>query len=185
MNIPNTITLFRVGLIPVFIFAFYMDYPNSHVVATSIFFIAGISDWFDGYLARKLDQHSALGAFLDPLADKLMVVVALCMLIAEHSDNNWLLFSAIIIIAREIFVSSLREWMSTQDKSNVVEVSFAGKAKTFAQLWALGFLIYQHDLFGMPVFTIGIVLIVWAAVLTLFSMINYIKLAWKTIKSAS
>ena len=75
--------------------------------------------------------------------------------------------------------------MSTQDKSNVVEVSFAGKAKTFAQLWALGFLIYQHDLFGMPVFTIGIVLIVWAAVLTLFSMINYIKLAWKTIKSAS
>ena len=185
MNIPNTLTLFRMVLIPVFVFAFYMDYPNSHVVATSIFFIAGISDWFDGYLARKLDQHSALGAFLDPLADKLMVVVALCMLIAEHPDNNWLLFSAIIIIAREIFVSSLREWMSTQSKSNVVEVSFAGKAKTFAQLWALGFLIYQHDLFGMPVFTIGIVLIVWAAVLTLFSMINYIKLAWKTIKSAS
>ena len=185
MNIPNTITLFRIALIPVFMIAFYMESPDSHVVATSIYFIAGITDWFDGYLARKLDQHSPLGAFLDPLADKLMVIVALIMLVAEHPDNNWLLFSAIIIITREIFVSSLREWMSSHGKSDVVEVSFAGKAKTFAQLWALGFLIYQHDLFDMPVFTIGIVLIVWAAGLTLFSMINYIKLAWKTIKSAS
>jgi len=185
MNIPNTLTLFRIGLIPIFIIAFYMDYPNSHVVATSIFFIAGVSDWLDGYLARKLDQHSSLGAFLDPLADKLMVVVALIMLVAEYSDNNWLLFSAMIIISREIFVSSLREWMATHGKSDVVEVSFAGKAKTFAQLWALGFLIYEQDLFELPVFTIGIVLIVWAAVLTLFSMINYMKSAWKTIKSAS
>ena len=173
------------GLIPVFIVAFYMDYPNSHVVATSIFFIAGISDWFDGYLARKLNQHSTLGAFLDPLADKLMVVVALIVLVAEHPDNNWLLFSAIIIITREIFVSSLREWMSTQGKSDVVEVSFAGKAKTFAQLWALGFLIYQYDLFGFPILTIGIVLIVIAALLTLLSMINYLKSAWQTIKTSS
>lgn len=185
MNIPNTLTLFRIVLIPVFIVAFYSKYPNSHIVATAIFFIAGISDWFDGYLARKLNQQSALGAFLDPLADKLMVVVALAILIAEHPDNNWLLFSAIIIIAREIIISSLREWMSTQGKSEVVVVSFAGKLKTFAQLWALGFLIYQQDLFGMPVFSIGIILIVSAALLTLFSMINYLKSAWNTIKSSS
>ena len=184
LNIPNTLTLFRMGLIPVFIIAFYWPHPNSHVVATSIFFIAGISDWFDGYLARKLNQQSALGAFLDPLADKLMVIIALVLLVAAHPENNWLLFSAIIIIAREIIISSLREWMAAQGKDGLVVVSFAGKAKTFAQLWALGFLIYAQDLFGLPIFTIGIVLIVWAAVLTLFSMFTYLIAAWGTIKNA-
>lgn len=184
LNIPNTLTLFRMGIIPVFMIAFYWPHPEAHVVATSIFFIAGISDWFDGYLARKLNQQSPLGAFLDPLADKLMVISALVLLVAEHHDNNWLLFSAIIIIAREIIISSLREWMSTQGKDDIVVVSFAGKAKTFAQLWALGFLIYAQDLFGLPIFTIGIVLIVWAAVLTLFSMMTYLNAAWSTIKNA-
>jgi CDP-diacylglycerol--glycerol-3-phosphate 3-phosphatidyltransferase len=184
LNIPNTLTLFRIGIIPVFIFVFYWDHPDAYIIATSIFFIAGISDWFDGYLARKLNQQSALGAFLDPLADKLMVVVALCILLAKHPDNNWLLFSAIIIIAREIIISSLREWMSTQGKDDTVVVSFAGKAKTFAQLWALGFLIYAQDLFGLPIFTIGIVLIVWAAILTLYSMMTYLTAAWSTIKNS-
>ena len=184
INIPNALTLFRIGFIPVFILVFYWPHPDAHIYATSIFFIAGISDWFDGYLARKLNQQSALGAFLDPLADKLMVVVVLCMLVAEHPDNNWLLFSTIIIIAREIIISSLREWMAAQGKDDMVVVSFAGKAKTFAQLWALGFLIYAQDLFELPIFTIGIVLIVWAAVLTLFSMFTYLKAAWSTIKNA-
>jgi len=184
LNIPNTLTLFRMAIIPVFVLVFYWDHPSAHIYATSIFFIAGISDWFDGYLARKLNQQSALGAFIDPLADKLMVVVALCMLIAEHHTNNWLLFSGIIIIAREIIISSLREWMSTQGKDDIVVVSFAGKAKTFAQLWALGFLIYAQDLFGLPIFTIGIVLIVWAAMLTLYSMMTYLNAARSTIKNA-
>lgn len=185
MNIPNILTLMRMGLIPIFVFVYYMDSRDAHLYATIIFFIAGISDWFDGYLARKLNQQSDLGAFIDPLADKLMVVVALIVLVAEYSDNHWLLASTIIIIAREIFVSSLREWMSSLGKSSIVEVSFAGKAKTFAQLWALGFLIYQEDLYGLPVFTIGLVLIVWAAVLTLYSMLSYLTSAWKTIKSSS
>ena len=184
LNIPNTLTLFRMGLIPVFIVAFYWPHANAHVIATSIFFVAGISDWFDGYLARKLNQQSALGAFLDPLADKLMVIIALVMLVAAHPENNWLLFSAIIIIAREIIISSLREWMSTQGKDDIVVVSFAGKAKTFAQLWALGFLIYEQDLFELSIFTTGIILIVWAAVLTLFSMVTYLIAAWSTIKNA-
>ena len=184
LNIPNTLTLFRMAIIPVFILAFYWDHPEAHVVATSIFFIAGISDWFDGYLARKLNQQSALGAFMDPLADKLMVVVALCLLITKYPDNNWLLFSTIIILSREIIISSLREWMAVQGQDGIVAVSFAGKAKTFAQLWALGFLIYGVDLFGMPIFTIGIVLIVWAAILTLYSMMTYLIAAWSTIKNA-
>jgi len=184
LNIPNTLTLFRIAIIPVFIFVFYWDHPDAYVYATSLFFIAGISDWFDGYLARKLNQQSSLGAFLDPLADKLMVVVALCLLIAKYPDNNWLLFSAIIILAREIIISSLREWMAGQGKEDIVVVSFAGKAKTFAQLWALGFLIYGQDLFELPIFTIGIVLIVWAAILTLYSMMTYLIAAWSTIKKA-
>ena len=184
INIPNTLTLFRIGMIPVFVVAFYWPHPEAYVVATSIFFFAGISDWFDGYLARKLNQQSALGAFLDPLADKLMVVVALCLLIGKYPDNNWLLFSAIIILAREIIISSLREWMAALGKNDIVVVSFAGKAKTFAQLWALGFLIYGKDLFDLPIFTIGIVLIVWAAILTLYSMMTYLRAAWSTIKSA-
>ena len=184
LNIPNSITLLRIVLIPVFIIAFYLPYEWKHVAATSIFFIAGISDWFDGYLARKLNQQSALGAFLDPLADKLMVIIALVLLVATHHENNWLLFSAMVIIAREIIISSLREWMAAQGKDDVVVVSFAGKAKTFAQLWALGFLIYAQDLFGLPIFTIGIVLIVWAAVLTLLSMFTYLNAAWSTIKTA-
>lgn len=184
LNIPNTLTLFRMGLIPVFIIAFYWPHPHAHIVATSIYFIAGISDWFDGYLARKLNQQSSLGAFLDPLADKLMVIIALVLIVAEHPDNNWLMFSTLVIIAREIIISSLREWMSGQGKADMVVVSFAGKAKTFAQLWAIGFLIYVEDFYGLPTFTVGIVLIVWAAVLTLYSMMTYLSAAWSTIKNA-
>ena len=184
INIPNTLTLFRIGIIPVFIFVFYWDNPNSHIIATIIFFIGGISDWFDGYLARKLNQQSALGAFLDPLADKLMVVIVLCVLIAEHPENNWLLFSSIIIIAREILISSLREWMSAQGKGDMVVVSFAGKAKTFTQLWAMGFLIYVQDFYLLPTFTVGIVLLVLSAFLTMYSLIIYLNLAWSTIKNA-
>lgn len=184
LNIPNTLTLFRMAIIPVFILAFYWPHPEAHVIATIIFFVAGISDWFDGYLARKLNQQSALGAFIDPLADKLMVVIVLILLATHYPDNLWLLVSTIVIIAREIFISSLREWMAVQGKDSVVVVSFAGKAKTFAQLWALGFLIYAQDLFGLPIFTIGIVLIVWAAVLTLFSMLTYLRAAWSTITNA-
>jgi phosphatidylglycerophosphate synthase len=113
-----------------------------------------------------------------------MVIIALVLIVAAHPDNNWILFSAIVIIAREIIISTLREWMAAMGKDDKVVVSFAGKAKTFAQLWALGFLIYAQDLFGLPIFTIGLVLIVWAAVLTLFSMINYLNSAWSTIKKA-
>ena len=185
MNIPNSITSFRIALIPVFIVVFYLPYAWAAMLATCIFAVAAITDWFDGYLARKLQQQSSLGAFIDPLADKLMVISALLLILTKHPDNNWLLFSTLIIISREVFISSLREWMSTMGKGNVVAVSFFGKAKTVGQMFALLFLIYEQDLFGLPIFTIGVVLLVWAAFLTLVSMFIYIKSAWPTLANSS
>jgi CDP-diacylglycerol--glycerol-3-phosphate 3-phosphatidyltransferase len=150
-----------------------------------LFSIAAITDWFDGYLARKLGQQSHLGAILDPLADKLIVVVVLILLVADNPQNNWLLFSAVIIITREIFIATLREWMAEQGEGAKVSVSFAGKIKTTVQMIALGFLIFKHDLMGLPVYLIGIILLVSAALLTLISMVNYIYAAKDTIKNSS
>ena len=184
MNIPNSITSVRIALIPVFIAVFYLPYTWAAMLATCIFAVAAITDWFDGYLARKLQQQSSLGAFIDPLADKLMVISALLLILTKHPDNNWLLFSTLIIISREVFISSLREWMSTMGKGNVVAVSFIGKAKTVGQMIALLFLIYEQDLFDLPTFTIGVGLLVWAAFLTMVSMLIYIKSAWPTLASS-
>jgi len=185
MNIPNTITSFRIVLIPVFIAAFYLPYDWGPALATFIFWFAAITDWFDGYLARKLNQQSALGAFIDPLADKLMVVSAILIILTKHPENNWLLFSSLIIISREIFISSLREWMSGLGKSQVVAVSFFGKAKTVAQMFALLFLIYEQDIFGLPTYIFGVGLMVWAALLTIVSMLIYVKSAWPTIAASN
>jgi CDP-diacylglycerol--glycerol-3-phosphate 3-phosphatidyltransferase len=181
MNIPNSITTLRIFLIPVFIAVFYLPQPWAPALATFIFWFAALTDWFDGYLARKLKQQSDLGAFIDPLADKLMVVSALLLILTKHPENNWLLFSSLIIISREIFISSLREWMSSMGKADVVAVSFFGKAKTVGQMFALLFLIYAQDIFGLPTFTFGIWLLVWAAFLTVVSMVIYIKSAWPTL----
>lgn len=185
INIPNAITLFRIALIPVFIGAFYLPQDWAPALATFIFWFAAITDWFDGYLARKLNQQSALGAFLDPLADKLMVISALVLIVAANPDNNWILFSSLIIIAREIIVSSLREWMSTQGKSSVVAVSFFGKVKTVGQMIAILFLIYEKDICGLPTFLIGVGLLVWASLLTMLSLAIYLRSAWGTIKRSA
>ncbi len=181
INIPNSITLFRIVLIPVFIVAFY--WPGlawQNLLLTGIFFIAGISDWFDGYLARKLEQQSAFGAFLDPVADKLMVATALLLLLTVHHSP---LFSlpAIIIIGREIAISALREWMANIGEITKVSVSFFGKMKTFAQLWAIGFLLYEKPIGAFPVMTIGYVLLYIAAILTLWSMVVYLYAAWPSL----
>ena len=181
MNIPNSITTFRIILIPVFIAVFYLPYSWAPALATFIFGFAAITDWFDGYMARKLNQQSSLGAFIDPLADKLMVNSALLLIISKHPDNNWILFSALIIISREIFISSLREWMSGMGNGKVVAVSFFGKAKTVGQMFALLFLIYENDIFALPTFLFGTGLLVWAAILTIGSMLDYIKSAWPTL----
>lgn len=184
INIPNTLSLVRILFIPVFIFAYYLPYDWSHIAATAVFAIAGITDWFDGYLARRLGQSSKLGAILDPLADKLMVVVALILLVADNPSNNWLLFSTVIIISREIFISTLREWMAAQGEGKKVAVSFAGKVKTTLQIIAISLLIYKHDFFILPIYLLGLILLVIAAFLTLLSMVNYIYAAKDTFRNA-
>ncbi len=184
INIPNTLSLVRIVFIPVFIAAYYLPYDWSHIAATTVFAIAGITDWFDGYLARKLGQLSTLGAILDPLADKLMVVVALILLVADNPSNNWLLFSSVIIISREIFISTLREWMASQGEGQKVAVSYAGKVKTALQIVAISLLIFKQDFFFLPIYLIGIILLVIAALLTLVSMLNYIYAAKDTIKAS-
>ncbi len=184
INIPNTLSLVRILFIPVFIFVYYLPYGWSHIAATAVFAIAGITDWFDGYLARKLGQSSKLGAILDPLADKLMVVVALILLVADNPSNNWLLFSTVIIISREIFISTLREWMAAQGEGKKVAVSFAGKVKTTLQIIAISLLIYKHDFFILPIYQLGIILLVIAALFTLISMINYIYAAKDSLWNA-
>lgn len=173
------------ALIPVFIVVFYLPQDWAPALATFIFGFAAITDWFDGYLARKLNQQSALGAFLDPLADKLIVISALILIVAAYPENNWVLFSSLIIIAREITVSSLREWMSVQGKSSVVAVSFFGKVKTVGQMFAILFLIYEKDIFGLPTFLFGVGLLVWAGFLTVLSLVIYLHSAWSTIKASS
>jgi len=185
INVPNTLSMVRIALIPVFVYVYYLPLDWSHIAATVIFTIAGITDWFDGYLARKLGQQSHLGAILDPLADKLMVVVILILLVADNPHNNWLLFSSVIIITREIFITTLREWMAEQGEGAKVAVSFTGKIKTAVQMVALGFLIFKHDLMGLPVYLIGIILLVLAALLTIVSMVNYIYAAKDTIRNSN
>lgn len=181
INIPNAITLFRIVLIPVFIVAFFLpDFSWKHVLLTVLFFVAAISDWFDGFLARALKQQSAFGAFLDPVADKLMVATAMALLVmANHSALMAL--PAVVIIGREIAVSALREWMAKLGENAKVKVSFMGKVKTFTQLWAIGFLLYQKPIGNFQPMIVGYILLYIAAILTLWSMFVYLSAAWPAL----
>lgn len=178
-NIPNIVTLFRIAMIPVFIGVFY--FPDAtislhykHVISTFIFWLASITDWLDGYLARKLNQHSAFGAFLDPVADKLMVAAALILLVSFKQVDPTIAF---IIIGREIAISALREWMAKVGESKSTAVSMLGKVKTTFQMVAILFLLYQENLFGVNTGLVGKWLIDIAALLTLWSMVYYLMLA--------
>jgi cardiolipin synthase (CMP-forming) len=183
LNIPNLLTWFRIVMIPVFIALFYvsdetLSLHNKHLFSMLLFVFAGITDWLDGYLARKLDQYSAFGAFLDPVADKLMVAAALIMLVSlGHVDA----VIAFIIIGREIAISALREWMAQLGESKSIAVSMIGKVKTTFQLIAIPFLLYQEPLLGLPIRQMGTLLIYLAAVLTLWSMVYYLMLAMPQI----
>ena len=193
MTLPNLITLARILLIPVFVCLYYLQPAYSEVpVFTWVnFFLTGTyafistTDYVDGYLARKLNMTSQLGAFLDPVADKLMVSTALILLVDFYpSDSHWYIsLCALVIISREILVSALREWMGMIGQHSMVNVSFIGKVKTFMQIFAILFLLYQQPFFGLPSFEIGVTLLLFATMLTLYSGFFYLKEGIKTFKS--
>ena len=188
-SIPNLITLFRIAMIPVFIGIYYvpdatLSLHHKHVLGTFIFWLASVSDWLDGYLARKLNQYSAFGAFLDPVADKLMVAAALVLLVSFKQLDPYLHLDAaiaFIIIGREIAISALREWMAKVGESKSTAVSMVGKLKTTFQMLAILFLLYHEPLFGINCAVVGTWLIYIAAILTLVSMAYYLVLAQRSM----
>ncbi len=181
INIPNTLTILRIALIPVFVIVFYLDIRLANVYACLIFIVAALTDLLDGYIARKLGQTSRLGAFLDPVADKLMVAVVLVLLVERH-PSPWLALPAAVIIGREITVSALREWMAELGARSKVAVSNLGKFKTTGQMLALILLILEKTYFFIPTFLIGMILLYIAAVLTLWSMFEYLQSAWPKLR---
>ena len=181
MNIPNSLTFLRIGLIPVFVLVFYAPLDWAQQLACLIFVAAALTDLLDGYLARKLRQTSQLGAFLDPVADKLMIAVVLVLLV-ERDPSPLLSLPAAVIIGREISVSALREWMAELGARSRVAVSIYGKIKTTAQMVALPLLIYAEPAFGVPVYECGLALLYLAAALTLVSMCQYLASAWPRLR---
>jgi len=176
-NTPNLLTLLRIALIPVFVGLFYLPAP---VMAAIVFTAAALTDWLDGYLARRLGQTSPLGAFLDPVADKLMVAVALVLLVEANPSPEFALPAA-VIIGREITVSALREWMAEVGARAKVAVTMMGKIKTTVQMIAIILLILHEPVLGLPVFELGEVLLYIAAALTLWSMFLYLRVAWPSL----
>jgi CDP-diacylglycerol--glycerol-3-phosphate 3-phosphatidyltransferase len=188
-NIPNALTLLRIVLIPVLVALAYMPFVGGAIdvdlpfewryfTAASVFLLAALTDWFDGYLARTLNQTSAFGRFLDPVADKLMVAAALIILVQWHSTNILVVVSAIVIVSREITISALREWMAELGKRASVAVSYLGKLKTTMQMVAITVLLLHHPVLDQ----VGFVLLIVAAALTLWSMCIYLKAAWPDLR---
>lgn len=180
LNIPNVLTLLRILLIPVLVALTYSPFEWRYWASAAVFLVAAITDWFDGYLARTLNQTSAFGRFLDPVADKLMVAAALVILVQWHPSNVLMVISAIIIVSREITISALREWMAELGKRASVAVSYVGKLKTTMQMTAITVLLMNEpvlDLIGFP-------LLIVAAGLTIWSMLVYLRAAWPDLKES-
>jgi len=180
-HLPNILTIIRVALIPVMILFFYLPYEWSRFVACWVFVLASITDFLDGYYARKHKTFSKFGAFLDPVADKLTVTTALVILLQDHPTILMMIATA-VIIGREITISALREWMAELGERGTVNVAMIGKIKTVFQMMAIGFLLYEADLWFIPVYHIGLVLLYIAAGLTLYSMYVYLKAAWPMMR---
>lgn len=181
-HLPNTLTLLRVALIPVMIIFFYLPFEWARFVACWVFVLASITDFLDGYFARKYKTESKLGAFLDPVADKLTVASALIILLQDHPTMLMVIATG-VIIGREITISALREWMAEIGNRAAVNVAMIGKIKTVFQMSAIGFLLYEADLWFIPVYNIGLILLYVAAALTLYSMFIYLRAAWPLMKS--
>lgn len=188
LTIPTLLTLGRIAAIPVFVGVFFLHSWWSNALAAAIFVLAGITDYLDGYLARRLSQTSRFGAFLDPVADKLMVAAALVLLVEQHA-NGWLAIPALVIISREITVSALREWMAEIGKRTTVAVSYVGKVKTVMQIVAITVLLAiepsfdaEHRLLFTDFMLAAYALMYIAMGLTLWSMIVYLRAAWPHLR---
>jgi CDP-diacylglycerol--glycerol-3-phosphate 3-phosphatidyltransferase len=190
LTVPTILTLMRILLIPVLVLVFYLPWKWTNFAAAFVFILASVTDWLDGWIARRYNQSSAFGAFLDPVADKLMVAVALLLIVQKH-PTPWMAFWAAVIIGREIAVSALREWMAELGQRARVKVATIGKIKTIVQMVALAFLLYFEPLqlrlgggrvYSVPVFTIGEWLLAAAALLTLWSGLAYLHAAWPTLR---
>lgn len=195
-NLPNFLTLIRIVAIPIFVLVFYLPFSGAHLIAAIIFAMASLTDWLDGYLARSLKLTTRLGAFLDPVADKLIVSIALVMIVGEFqfqfiSGPNSVItvpaailtIPAAIIVAREVIVSALREWMAEIGKRMSVRVSHLGKVKTTVQMLALIVLLYCGPATHSIIIVLGYLLLYIAAFLTIWSMIIYLKAAWPDLSA--
>ena len=180
-NVPNTLTWIRIAAIPLIVLLFFMPYSWADPAAGLLFAAAGITDSLDGYLARRLGQTSRLGAFLDPVADKLVVAVALVLLVSKDA-RPLIVLTAAVIIGREITISALREWMAEIGQRRKVAVSQLGKYKTILQIVGLSMMLYRRDLLGLPIYWLGVVFTELAAAATLVSMVAYLRAAWPELK---
>jgi len=177
LTLPNVLTWIRIIVIPLIVLVFFLPVPWSRPAAGLLFALAGVTDLLDGYLARKLGQTSKFGAFLDPVADKLVVATALVLLV-QADPAMFVAIIAAIIIGREITISALREWMSQVGAQTTVAVSFFGKLKTTLQIIGISLMLYYDSLLGLPIYDIGKVALFVAAGLTLWSMVGYLRAAW-------
>jgi CDP-diacylglycerol---glycerol-3-phosphate 3-phosphatidyltransferase len=181
LTIPTMLTLFRIALIPVLVVVFYLPYSWTNFAAALIFALGALTDWLDGWIARRYGMFSAFGAFLDPVADKLAVAVALILIVQQHA-TIFMALTAAIIIGREITISALREWMAEIGQKARVRVVAVAKVKTILQMVALVMLLYRQPLMGLPILEIGEVLLAVAAALTLWSGFAYLRAAWPAMR---
>ncbi|RUR07597.1 CDP-diacylglycerol--glycerol-3-phosphate 3-phosphatidyltransferase [Legionella sp. km772] len=182
-SLPNLLTLMRIVLVPIFVAIFYLPFQYSNAIAAFIFAAASFTDWLDGYLARKLKMMSPFGAFLDPVADKLLVSTSLLLLVGAK-EIDYITIPAIVIVGREIVISALREWMAEIGKRASVTVGYIGKVKTFLQMLAL-FLLLASTPFVSWWGTIGFILLYVSAILTIWSMVIYLAIAWPDLMKKS
>src|ERR1700678_1484487 len=184
LNLPNALTWLRILMIPAILALFYLPFWWADPAACAAFALAGITDALDGYFARELGLTSRLGAFLDPVADKLIVAAALVLIVS--GDPRWfVVIMAVVIIGREIAVSALREWMAEIGARGRIKVSQLAKYKTIMQITGLSMMLFHHQLLGIGIYKLGVVLTAIAAVLTLWSMILYLRLAWPELRDSS
>jgi CDP-diacylglycerol--glycerol-3-phosphate 3-phosphatidyltransferase len=184
VNTPTLLTIGRVAVIPLVLALFYTDWPPARHCAALLFIAASITDWLDGWLARRLNQTSAFGAFLDPVADKLLVAVALVMLLRDDPRGIMAVLAA-VIIGREITISALREWLAELGQRSRAAVSYIGKLKTAFQMTAISLMLWQTPIWTIPIYDFGYFLLFAAAALTLWSMISYLRAAWPVMRDNS